>query len=67
MDEEIGAVAGAVWHVLNGKGRVTLKKLKKQINCKARVFDWAIGWLAREGKIWIEPQNRSFIIKLKDH
>jgi len=30
------------------------------------LFDWAIGWLAREDKIAITPEKRSFRVQLKD-
>ncbi len=51
MQEEIGSTAGAIWYVLNTKGEVSLTELKKEINGKTPVLDWAIGWLAREDKI----------------
>jgi len=33
---------------------------------KPPLFDWAVGWLAREDKIVITPQKRSFRFRLKD-
>jgi hypothetical protein len=43
-----------------------LAKLKKEVNGKTPVFDWAVGWLAREDKIVITSEKRSFHIRLKD-
>ena len=65
MDQEIGAIAGAVWEALNGKEGVTLPVLRKQIDCKNPMFDWAIGWLAREDKIEITRVKRSYQVRLR--
>lgn len=65
MEQEIGAIAGAVWQALNGKDGITRSTLRKQIPCKDPVFDWAIGWLAREDKIEITRVRRSYQIRLK--
>jgi Winged helix-turn-helix domain (DUF2582) len=66
MHEEIGTTAGKIWHVLNQKGELSLLQLKKEVNQKAPLFDWAIGWLAREDKIVIKPERLSFRIQLKE-
>jgi hypothetical protein len=66
MQEEIGTTAGAIWQVLNAKTELTLAQLKGQVKEKAPIFDWAIGWLAREDKIVITPEKRSFRVRLKE-
>jgi Winged helix-turn-helix domain (DUF2582) len=35
------------------------------VNGKTPVFDWAVGWLAREDKIVITQEKRSFRIHSK--
>ncbi len=65
MEEEIGKTAGAIWDALNPKGELSLSELKKEIKGKEPAFDWAIGWLARENRIVITPEKRSFRIRLK--
>ena len=65
MDEQIGKSAGAIWHVLEAQGELPLQALKKEVQGKTPVFDWAIGWLAREDKIVILPDKRSFRLSLK--
>ena len=65
MHEDIGQMAGAVWHSLKTRGELSLAQLKKEANAKSPMFDWAIGWLAREDKIVITPKGRSFTIRLK--
>lgn len=66
MQEEIGVTAGAVWQALNTKGELSLAQLKKDVKGRPPIFDWAIGWLAREGKIVITPAGRSFRIRLTE-
>ncbi len=65
MNEEIGKAAGSIWHVLEAKGEMTLTKLKKEIGTSGPVFDWAIGWLAREDKIDLTRDKRVFRVCLK--
>jgi len=42
-----------------------LAKLKSAVGCKTPVFDWAVGWLAREDKIVITREGRTFRVSLK--
>ena len=65
MQEQIGLTAGEIWHALNTKGEMPLAKLKRQVRGKAPLFDWAVGWLAREDKLVIAQDNRSFRFRLK--
>lgn len=64
MHEEIGIIAGAIWQALNTTDELSVAQLKKKVNGKTPLFDWAIGWLAREDKIVIAPEKRSFRIRL---
>lgn len=59
-------MAGAIWQALNTKGESSLSRLRKEAKGKPPVFDWAIGWLAREDKIAITPEKRSFRIRLRE-
>lgn len=65
MQEEIGLVAGQIWHALDGGKGLSLAQLKKAVDGKTPVFDWAVGWLAREDKIAITPEKKSFRLRLK--
>lgn len=64
MQEEIGITAGEIWKTLHTKGELSLSQLKKQTKAKPPVFDWAIGWLARENKIAFTQQKRSIRVRL---
>jgi hypothetical protein len=65
MIEEIGVVAGAIWCALDVNGEMTLAKLKKEMKAEGLVFDWAVGWLAREDKIELAREKRSIRVCLK--
>jgi hypothetical protein len=66
MLEQTGMIAGAIWETLNTRGELTLGKLKAAVKAPAPMFDWAIGWLAREDKIVITPKQRSYSVRLKE-
>ena len=66
MHEEIGTTAGAIWQALNNNGELSLPSLKQQVAAKSPVFDWALGWLAREDKVVISRQQRSYRVRLND-
>ena len=63
--QEIGEAAGRVWHALDDDGPQPLSKLIKQIDVPRDVALQAVGWLAHEDKIWIEPEGRKRIISLR--
>ena len=64
MQEEIGTTAGAIWKALHTNGELSLSQLKKHTKAKTPLFDWAIGWLARENKIALTQQKRSIRVRL---
>lgn len=64
MHEDIGTTAGVIWQALNANGELSLPGLKQQVETKAPLFDWALGWLAREGKIVITRHQRSYRVRL---
>ena len=66
MQEEIGITAGAIWQALSANGEMSLGALKEEVKGKAPIVDWAIGWLAREDKITLTRQKRSYLIRLKE-
>ncbi|MGA3326661.1 MAG: winged helix-turn-helix domain-containing protein [Terriglobia bacterium] len=65
MNEQVGVTAGEIWHLLNDLGPQTLAQLKKKVNGSGEVVDFALGWLAREDKIDISQEKKSFKVALK--
>lgn len=66
MNGEIGTTAGAIWQALNENGELSLPSLKQQVETKSPVFDWAVGWLAREGKVVITRHQKSYRVRLNE-
>ena len=53
--EVIGVNAGTVWVALSGVEALGIKQLKKITKLKDKEVYAALGWLAREGKIEMNP------------
>jgi|HubBroStandDraft_6_1064221.scaffolds.fasta_scaffold4901224_1 hypothetical protein len=66
MNQEIGTAAGAMWQALHAKGEMTLAKLKKEIGGESPIFECAIGWLAREDKVFLVREKKSYRVHLKE-
>ena len=62
---EVGETAGHIWHTLDEEGPLRLAALKKQIDASEPVLYMALGWLAREDKIAVEADGRTYRIQLK--
>ena len=65
LKENVGVTAGKVWHTLNDSGPLTLAQLKKKLNGSGELVGFALGWLAREDKIDISQEKKSFRVALK--
>ena len=65
IEEDIGQMAGAIGYALNTHGEISLGQLKKLVEGSGSIFEWAIGWLAREGKVVLTRKKRSLSIRLK--
>jgi len=62
---EIGDIAGDVWKTLADDGPMSLARLVKAVGQPRDLVMQALGWLAREDKIWIEEEKRSRIVSLR--
>ncbi|MEM2918231.1 MAG: winged helix-turn-helix domain-containing protein [Candidatus Altiarchaeota archaeon] len=60
---EIGKTAGEVYVNFVNKGEVKLSDAKKKVS-KKELFEMAVGWLAREGKIQVLKQGNTMKIKI---
>ena len=63
--EQVGVTAGKVWHILDECGPQTLAQLKRKMFGSGELVGFALGWLAREDKIDISQDKRSFKVALK--
>ena len=62
--EEIGTTAGKVWGFLVASGPVSLSALEKGVDAPRAQVYMALGWLAREGKVAVDREERSIRIRL---
>ena len=53
--ETIGMYAGSVWVALSNADALGVKQIKKMTKLKDKEVYAALGWLAREGKIEMNP------------
>jgi hypothetical protein len=62
---QIGETAGKVWWALADEGPMSMARLVKAVGEPRDTVMQAIGWLAREDKVWMEEEGRSRIISLR--
>ena len=64
MYHSIGVMAGQIWKTLDANGEMSVAALKKALGTRDVAADWAIGWLAREGKIVLRKERNTVKIAL---
>lgn len=62
----IGLNAGKIWNTLYDEGEQPVKDLIKKLKMTSPDFYMAVGWLAREGKIFHFEKDGVLTICLKD-
>ena len=63
--DDIGHVAGEIWHRLDSGGHQSITQLKKSISAPADVVMAAVGWLAREDKVEFSKSGRAVKVGLR--
>jgi hypothetical protein len=63
--EQVGVTAGKVWHILKDHGPQSLAQVKKKLNGSGELVGFALGWLAREDKVEISLEKKTFKVALK--
>jgi hypothetical protein len=61
--EKIGNNAGLIWAALEG-GELSVKALKKATKLTEKDLNFALGWLAREGKIKFTEVEDELVVGL---
>ena len=67
MLDNIGHIAGAIWHYLDENNEATVTKITREIGETERSVLMGIGWLAREGKLHFNPRKQGTYITLKTY
>ena len=60
---KIGLNAGLVWRKLNDNGSFPIQELARKLDLGAEDTALAIGWLARENKVYLERKNGVLYVK----
>ncbi len=60
---KIGLNAGLVWRKLNENGSFPIQELARKLDLGAEDTALAIGWLARENKVYLERKNGVLYVK----
>ncbi|MBI4387891.1 MAG: winged helix-turn-helix domain-containing protein [Candidatus Omnitrophica bacterium] len=61
----IGKAAGKIYRVLEQNGKKSTSELQKKSGISdTALFHQAIGWLAREGKLELQKNGRTFQVSL---
>lgn len=62
---QVGETAGRIWEMLNESGPQTLAQIKKGLNGTGELVGFALGWLAREDKVAISQDKKTFKVTLR--
>ncbi len=65
INPQVGDAAGNIWRLLNDEGPQTFSELKKKLKGSSEVIGFALGWLAREDKVDISQDKKTFRVALK--
>ena len=65
MNEEIGRIAGEIWHLLTERGEMSLTSVVMALNTGQSTAYMALGWLAREDKLEFVKKRRGIVVRLK--
>jgi Winged helix-turn-helix domain (DUF2582) len=61
----VGETAGKIWNELSAGGPLTVTQIKKKVNGTGELVNFALGWLAREDKVAIIPEKKTFRVELR--
>ncbi|MEY3761096.1 MAG: winged helix-turn-helix domain-containing protein [Methylococcaceae bacterium] len=64
MSDIIGNAAGEIWNYLDKNGATSVAKLTRETKIDEKNIQRGIGWLAQEGKLFIEIINRAETVSL---
>ena len=63
---KIGVNAGKVWRILNEKGELSMFDLCRDLGLTFEDVSLAIGWLARENKIFLRKKDEMLFACIED-
>ena len=63
---KIGVNAGKVWRILNEKGELSMVDLCRDLGLTFEDVALAIGWLARENKIFLRKKDEMLFANIEN-
>lgn len=65
MDKHnVGEIAGQVWHALENRRAISVQDLSRILSQNVIDVAMAIGWLAREDKIYLQTKDNITFVSL---
>jgi hypothetical protein len=65
LNTQVGETAGKVWHALASARAADAGPTQEEAQRAGELLGFGLGWLAREDKIEIVPEKKSFRVRLK--
>jgi hypothetical protein len=65
LNEEIGRTAGDIWQYLDRNGEASALKLRSALRVPQSLLFLSLGWLCREGKVSVAPDEGGHRISIK--
>jgi hypothetical protein len=66
LKAEIGKTAGLLWKQLAKNGKSSLSDLRTKTKANPEMLNQAVGWLARENKIYINHDSKNTYVWLTE-
>jgi hypothetical protein len=64
LKSKIGTNAGEIWQFLDTNGEKSFSEIEKALAMKKTDVQMALGWLARENKIFFVEENNTTLVTL---
>jgi DNA-binding IclR family transcriptional regulator len=61
----LGETAGRILRTLEKQGPLRLTTLQRRMEIPAALLHMALGWLAREDKVEVVADDRSYLVRLR--
>ncbi len=65
MINDVGFLAGRIWKYLSQHNEMDTIKIKLDLKISNTMLYLALGWLAREGKIYIKKEKKNYRVGLR--
>ena len=64
MVKQVGFLAGDICNLLNDYGEVSVLTIRSKLNISNTLVYLTIGWLLREGKVYIKKEEDDYLVGL---